>query len=156
MKRFFALATFVLMSLMFLIPVPADATTGYAATLRNSQLDAITTFIGNAGKLDIYDGTRPSTCAAITTQNKLAEFTLGSPFAPPASSATLSPTLPSATTGITSGTASWWRIWKSDGTTCAIDGSASTSGADLNLNTTTISSGVNVSISSWTITRGNA
>jgi hypothetical protein len=86
----------------------------------------------------------------------LAEFTLGSPFAPAASAATLSPTLPAATTGSAAGTATWFRIVKADGTTQVIDGSAGTSGTDLVLNTATISVGVNVSISAFTITRGNA
>lgn len=127
-------------------------TTGYSTTLRNAQLDAITTAVGNAGKLQIYDGTRPATGGTATT--KLAEFTLGSPFAAAASSATLSPTLPSNVTGLAAGTATWFRITTSGGT-AVIDGSVGTSGADLNLNTTTISVGVTVSITGFTINRGN-
>ena len=128
-------------------------TTGYSTTLRNAQLDAITTAVGSAGKLQIYDGTRPATGGTATT--KLAEFTLGSPFSAAASSGALSPTLPSNTTGITNGTATWFRITTSGGT-FVIDGSVSTSGADLNLNTVTISTGGTVSITGFTITRGNA
>lgn len=129
-------------------------TTGYNVSLRNAQLDAIATFAGNGAKLRIYDGSRPATGGTATTL--LAEFTLGSPFASSASSATLSPTLPSNTTGLANGTATWFRIVKSDGTTHVLDGSVGTSGADLNLNTTTISSGVAVSITSFSISRGNA
>lgn len=128
-------------------------TTGYSTTLRNAQLDAITTAVGSAGKLQIYDGTRPATGGTATT--KLAEFTLGSPFAAGASSATLSPTLPSNVTAVASGTATWFRITTSGGT-FVIDGSVGTSGADCNLNTTTISSGGTVSVISFSIARGNA
>ena len=128
-------------------------TTGYSTTLRNSQLDAITTAVGNAGKLAIYDGTRPATGGTATT--KLAEFTLGSPFSGAASAGALSPTLPSNTTGLAAGTATWFRITTSGGT-FVIDGSVGTSGADLNLNTTTISVGVTVAITSFSISRGNA
>jgi len=128
-------------------------TTGYSTTLRNAQLDAITTAVGSAGKLQIYDGTRPATGGTAT--NKLAEFTLGSPFAAGASSATLSPTLPSNVTALLSGTATWFRITTSGGT-FVIDGSVGTSGADCNLNTTTISSGGTVSVTSFSISRGNA
>lgn len=128
-------------------------TTGYSTTLRNAQLDAITTAVGSAGKLQIYDGTRPATGGTATT--KLAEFTLGSPFAAGASSATLSPTLPSNVTALASGTATWFRITTSGGT-FVIDGSVGTSGADCNLNTTTISSGGTVSVTSFSISRGNA
>jgi hypothetical protein len=129
-------------------------TTGYNTALRNTRLDAITSFAGMGAKLRLYDGTRPATGGTAT--NLLAEFTLGSPFAPASSGATLSPTLPAATTGAANGTATWFRIVKADGTTQVIDGSAGTSGADLVLNTATISVGVNVSISAFAITCGNA
>lgn len=127
-------------------------TTGYATTLRNAQLDPITTAVGNAGKLQIYDGTRPATGGTATV--KLAEFTLGSPFAPAAAAGVLSPTLPSATTGITAGTATWFRITTSGGT-FVLDGSAGISATDLVLNTASISAGVNVTVSAFSITRGN-
>lgn len=127
---------------------------GYASGLRNAQLDAITTFVGNAGKLRIYDGTRPATGGAATTL--LAEFTLASPFAAGAAAAVLSPTLPANVVGLAASTATWGRIVKSDGTTFCADFSAGTSGTDLILNTATISVGVAVSITAFTITAGNA
>lgn len=128
-------------------------TTGYNVTTRNAQLDAITTAVGNAGLLRIYDGTRPATGGAATTL--LAQFTLGSPFAAAAAAAVLSPTLPSNTTGLAAGDATWFRIVTS-GATQVIDGSAGTGGTDLILNTATISIGLTISVSAFTITRGNA
>lgn len=127
-------------------------TTGYNVSLRNAQLDAITTFAGAGAKLRIYDGTRPATGGTATTL--LAEFTLGSPFAPAASAGVLSPTLPSAVTGSATGTATWYRIVKADGTTHVIDGSAGTSGTDMILNTASITP-VSCSVTAWTVTRGN-
>ena len=126
---------------------------GYVTTLRNTQLDAITTAVGNLGKLAIYDGTRPATGGTAT--NKLAEFTLGSPFAAAASGGVLSPTLPSNVTALLSGTATWYRITTSGGT-FVMDGSAGTSGTDLILNSASIASGATVSITAHTITAGNA
>lgn len=126
---------------------------GYTTTLRNTQLDAITTAVGNAGKLAIYDGTRPATGGTAT--NKLAEFTLGTPFAAAASGGVLSPTLPSNVTALLSGTATWYRITTSGGT-FVMDGSTGTSGTDLILNSASISSGATVSITAHTITAGNA
>lgn len=123
---------------------------GYATGLRNAQLDAITTYAGAGAKLRIYDGTRPATGGTATTL--LAEFTLGSPFAPAASGGVLSPTLPSAVNASASGTATWFRVVKADGTTHVFDGSA---GAEMTLNTSTVTSGLQVSVTSWTITRGN-
>lgn len=129
-------------------------TTGYNVALRNAQLDAITTYASAAAKLRIYSGVQPSTGGAATTL--LAEFTLGSPFAPAASAGTLSPTLPSNTTGAATGTATWFRIVRADGTTHVLDGTAGTSGTDMILNTTSITSGGTVSVTAFSITRGNA
>lgn len=126
---------------------------GLSTTLRNARLDSITTAVGSAGKLAIYDGTRPATGGTATV--KLAEFTLGSPFSGAAAAGVLSPTLPSNTTGITGGTATWYRITTSGGT-FVLDGSAGVSGTDLLLNTATISTGVTCSVTAHTITEANA
>lgn len=129
-------------------------TLGYNTLLRNAQLDAITAFAGAGAKLRIYNGTQPGTGGTATTL--LAEFTLGSPFAPAAAAAVVSPTLPSNTTGLAASTATWFRIVKADGTTHVMDGTVGTSGTDMILNTTTISIGVAVQITAFTITRLNA
>ena len=124
----------------------------YSTTLRNARQDAITTAAGNAAVLNIYDGTRPAFGGAST--NLLASFTMGSPFAPASSGGVLSPTLPSNTTGVANGTATWARLQTSGGT-AVIDMDVSTSGAQINLNTTTISVGLTVSITSASMTEGN-
>lgn len=126
---------------------------GMSTTLRNARLDAITTAVGNAGKLAIYDGTRPATGGTAT--NKLAEFTLGTPFAAAASAGALSPSLPSNVTALLTGTATWFRVTTSGGT-FVFDGSAGTGGTDLVLNSAAISSGATVSITGFTVTEGNA
>lgn len=128
---------------------------GYVTALRNAQLDAITTFIGSGGKLRIYSGTRPATGGAATTL--LAELTLGSPFAPAASGGVLTANAITADSAAdATGTASWARILKSDGTTICIDLGVGTSGAELILPTLSIVQNATVSVSSLTITRGNA
>ena len=124
--------------------------------LRNAKLEANTTIIGNAGKLEIYAGAKPATGGAEGTT--LAVFTLGSPFAPAPVSAVQSPTLPAATTGVAAGTAGWARVTKTDGTTAVMDltvGLAG-SGAQVILNTLSITIGGAVSITSWTIVGGDA
>lgn len=126
---------------------------GYATGLRNAKLDAITTYAGPGAKLRIYNGTKPATGGAITTQI-VNDFVLGSPFAPAASGGVLSPTLPSGVTGTAASTATWARIVKADGTTFVMDLTVGTSSADLILNTTTISVGVAVSVISFAITDG--
>lgn len=125
---------------------------GMSSSLRTARGAAITTEVGDAAKFQIYSGTRPATGAAITSQVKLAEFTMGSPFATTASGVTTI-TLPSNTTGLAAGTATWARLVKSDGTTFVMDFSE---GSDFTLNTTTVSVGLTLSISAATITEGNA
>jgi hypothetical protein len=53
------------------------------------------------------------------------------------------------------GTASWFRITDSAGN-AVVDGDVGTSGSDLNLNTVSITSGVQVSVTSLVLTDGNA
>jgi len=124
------------------------------ATLRNAMLDAITTRAGNAALLRIYDGTRPATGGTATTL--LAELTCGTPFAAGASGGvlTLGAITQDASANAT-GTATWFRIVKADGTTHVLDGNVGTSGSDLNLTTTSIVATQPVSVSSFTITEGN-
>lgn len=55
------------------------------------------------------------------------------------------------------GTATWFRIVKSDGTTHVMDGTVGTSGQDLNLSaSTSISVGQVINVSSFTISEANA
>lgn len=127
---------------------------GMATGLRNAMLDAITTFTGGSALLRIYDGTRPATGGTATTL--LAELTCNATFAPGASGGVL--TLNSITqdsSANATGTATWFRLVKSDGTTHVLDGNVGTSGSDLNLNSTSITSGSAVSVTSATITAGN-
>lgn len=127
----------------------------YSTELRNAKLDANTTVIGNAGKLEIYAGT--DSAGTLNAEGTLlAVLTLGSPFAPVASGGVQSPTLPAATTAVATGTAGWARVTKADGTTAVMDLTVGTSGAQINLNTLSIISGGAVSVTSWTITAADA
>ena len=126
----------------------------YSSSIRNAKMDAITSAVGNAGLLRIYDGTRPATGGAATTL--LAELTGATPFAAGASGGllTLGAITQDASANAT-GTATWFR-WVTSGGTFCIDGDVGTSGADLNLTTVSIVATQPVSVSSWTIQGGNA
>jgi hypothetical protein len=126
----------------------------YNVAIRNAMLDEVTVGAGASALLRIYDGSRPATGGAATTL--LAELTCNATFAAGAASGVL--TLNAITqdsSANASGTATWFRIVKSDGTTHVLDGNVGTSGSDLNLTTTTIVITQPVSISSFTITEGN-
>ena len=127
---------------------------GFVASLRNSRADQITTAIGNAGLVRIYDGTRPATGGAATTL--LAELTSGTPFAAAASAGVLTANaITQDASANATGTATWFRNSTSGGT-AVIDGSVGTSGSDLNLTTTAIVITQPVSITSYVLTEGNA
>ncbi len=130
-------------------------TLGINVTTRNAMLDTITTRAGASALLRIYDGTQPATGGTATTL--LAELTCNATFAPAASSGVL--TLNAITqdsSANATGTATWFRIVQSGGSTHVLDGTVGTSGADLNLNSTSIVATGTVSISSFTITAPNA
>jgi len=116
-------------------------------TLRNTRADAITTFAGNGAKLRVYS-------AAYATQ--LLELICGSPFAAAASGGVLTLTV-TGSTASASGTAAIARIYKADGTTVVMEGlTVGLSGANVNLTSVSLSAGDAVSVTSATITEGNA
>ena len=129
----------------------------YSTTIRNARLNAIRDAIdggAGAGLLRIYDGSRPATGGTATTL--LAELTFTDPCSTGASSGTLTMSAITADSSANAnGTASWFRCVDSAGT-FVLDGNVGTSGSDLNLNSTSISSGQNVAVSSFVITGGNA
>lgn len=128
-------------------------TIGMSSALRNARLDAITTAAGASAKLRIYNGTRPATGGTATTL--LAELICNATFAPAASGGVLTLNAIASATAAASGTATWARVVKSDGTTHVLDMDVGTSGSDCNLNSTAISSGATVSVTSAALTDGN-
>ncbi|SHL43133.1 hypothetical protein SAMN05216428_102386 [Nitrosospira sp. Nsp11] len=127
---------------------------GYNATLRNTMLNAITTAAGASALLRIYSGSRPATGGTATTL--LAQLTCNATFAPAASGGVLTlNAIADDSSADATGTASWFRIVKSDGTTHVLDGNVGTSGSDLNLTTTSIVAAQPVSVTSFTISEGN-
>lgn len=127
----------------------------FNTTTRNAWLDSITSRAGASALLRIYDGTRPSTGGTATTL--LAELTCNSTFAPGASSGVLTlNSITSDSSANATGTATWFRIVQSDGSTHVLDGNVGTSGSDLNMNSVSFVSGGTVAITSFTITAPNA
>ncbi len=120
-----------------------------------AEIAAIATLL-NSGFLDIYSGTQPALDGTITG-TRLARLTLN---ATSFGAATDSAGVITATAGaITSdtaavaGTAGYFALMKSDGTTHVATGSVGTSGADLNLNSLTIAGGATVACSAFSISQ---
>lgn len=104
-----------------------------------------------AGTVEIRSGAQPATAETADAGTVLATFTLGDPAFGAASNGVATANAIANTTGSAAGTAGHFRVKDSTGAKCW-DGSVGTSGEDMNLNTLTISIGVTVSITSWTVT----
>ena len=127
----------------------------YSNGTRDAQQQGLITYAGSGCKINLYSGTQPANAnTAISTQTLLVELTISGGFGTD-SNGTLTFNTVSNGTAVASGTASFFRIFKSDGTTVVMDGSVGTSSADLVLNTTTIATNDTVAITSGTIVRGN-
>lgn len=124
-----------------------------AVAMRNAALDAILAN-ANSGKLRIYDGTQATDAdTAVGAQVLLAELTMNATaFAGASGGSAAANAITADATANATGTATWFRLLKSDGTTAIMDGSVSTSGANLNLNSVSIQANAQVSVSSFTVT----
>ncbi len=119
---------------------------------RNAALDGIAA-LANSGLVRIYDGSQPATPqTAISGQVLLVTLTLNATAFPAASSGTLTANAITSGTNGNTGTAAWYRLLKSDGTTVLWDGSVGTATADLILNSVALSSGATTAITSLTYT----
>lgn len=118
----------------------------------NAATNAVAALL-NSGYVRIYDGAQPATAdTAITTQTLLAELTFGATAFGSAVAGVATANAIGSGTAAATGTAAWFRTFKTDGTTAVYDGSVGTSGCDMNLGSTAIQSGGLVSLSSFTYT----
>jgi len=119
---------------------------------RNAALDAIAP-LANSGKLRIYSGAQPATPETAASGTLLAELTMNATAFGAASGGVITAAaITQDSSNDASGTAGYYRLLKSDGTTTLWDGEVGTSGADLNLNSTSISSGAITQVTSFTYT----
>lgn len=127
----------------------------YSNGTRNAQQNGLINYAGTNSIIRIYAGSQPANAnTAITSQTLLVSLTVSGTFGTD-SNGTITLATVTNGTAVATGTASFFRIVKSDGTTVVMDGSVGTSGSDMNLNNTSIASGQTVSISAGTIIRAN-
>lgn len=111
-----------------------------------------------APKLRILTGSMPANCAAAETGTKLVEMTLPSDWMSNASSGSKALSGTWQSTGITAGSAGYYRIVDNAGTTCHEQGTitATGGGGDMTLDNVSIASAQTVTITSKSITAPNA
>jgi hypothetical protein len=128
----------------------------YSNGTRDAQQQGLITYAGTGSIIRLYDGSQPANAnTAIVSQTLLVSLTIAGGFGTD-SNGTITLGAVTSGTAVASGTATFFRIVKSDGTTVVMDGSVGTSGSDLNLNTTTVASSQTVSITAGTIIRANS
>lgn len=130
----------------------------YSTTLRNNQLDQIESTTGTSAKLYIRTGTKPTACADADSGTLLATLDLPSDWMAAASSGSKAKAGTWTGTAADTGTAGHFRVKDSTGTTCHLQGSitATSGGGDMELDNTSIATGQTITVSTFTITAGNA
>lgn len=130
-----------------------------STAVRNARLDSIESTIGVSAVLKIFDGTMPANVATADAGTVLVTATLPSDWLAAAASGAkaLSGTWEDTSADAT-GTADYFRIYASDGTTCHMQGtcSASGGGGDMILDNTSLAAGQSFTVTSFSLTDGNA
>lgn len=126
---------------------------------RNGRLDAIETELGADPILKIRTGAQPADCATADSGTVLATLALPSDAMAAASggSKAKSGTWEDASADA-AGTAAHFRLYKNDGTTCVLQGSvtATGGGGDMTVDNAVFAAGQSFTVTSFTLTDGNA
>ena len=126
---------------------------------RNAAADAVVDLVdvGGAGSLRIYSGTAPADAnAALSGNTLLAQLTMSATaFGSASSGVATAAAITQDSSADATGTATFFRVL-SGGGTVVMQGEVGTSGSDLNLNSTAISAGAAVSVSSFTYTQSGS
>ena len=131
----------------------------FSTTARNAALDAIEPAIGTSAVLKIRSGSVPADCGTADAGTVLATLTLPSDWLAAASGGSKSKSGTwEDTSADATGTAGHFRIYASDGTTVHMQGTitATGGGGDMTLDNTSIASGQQVTITSFTLSAGGA
>jgi hypothetical protein len=131
-------------------------TISISTAARNARLDALVDLLdagAGAATLKLYTGSKPATVATAVTGTLLATITCADPAFGASSSGVATLSDPAAVDAVADGTAGYFRAADSDGT-AVFDGTvgATGSGADLELATTSITTGLSVDITGGTLT----
>lgn len=123
-----------------------------SAASRNLALNAALDVL-NGGNVLILDGTQATDAdTAIGAQVTLAQVGMNATaFAAASAGSKVANAFTADSSADATGTASWYRM-RTSGSTAVWDGSAGTSGANINFNTTSIVSGASVNITGFTAT----
>jgi len=131
----------------------------FSVAVRNARLDAIETAIGASAVLNHRTGAAPAAITDADSGTVLATLSLPADWMAAASggSKALAGTWQDASADAT-GTAAHFRVYASDGTTQHIQGSVTLTGGggDMTVDNTSFAAGQSFTVTSFTLTDGNA
>jgi hypothetical protein len=120
----------------------------YNATIRNANMTSIVTEAGANAQIKLYNGTRPASGGAVSSQTLIAELVAGATLGAVSGGVLTMNAISSDSSANATGTPTWVRVLKSDGATLVGDFDLTGFPA--------CSATFAVGITSWTITAGNA
>lgn len=130
-----------------------------STAVRNARLDAIEATIGASPILKIWTGSMPANCAATDTGTQLASPTLPSDWMANAAGGakSMSGTWED-TAADAAGTAGYYRLYDSTGTTCHMQGtvSATGGGGDMTVDNVVFAAGQDFKVTAFSLTDANA
>lgn len=131
----------------------------FSAAVRNGRLDAVETVVGVSAILKIYTGSMPANVAAARTGTVLATVNLPSDWMAAASAGAKAKSGTwEDTSADAAGTAGYFTLFASDGTTAHIQGTvtATGGGGDMTVDNVVFAAAQDFLITAFTLTDGNA
>ena len=126
---------------------------------RNARLDAVETFTGTSAVLKLRTGAAPANCATADSGTVVATINLPSDWMANASNGSKAKSGTwEDTSADNTGVIAHFRLYKSDGTTCVMQGTVTETGGDgdLTVDNNDVNSGQTITITGFTLTDGNA
>jgi len=130
----------------------------FSTTYRNNMLDSFETTVSTSAKLEIFSGSAPANCGTADSGTKLVSMTLPADYMGGASGGSKALSGSWSAAAIATGTAGYFRIKDSAGTTCHMQGTvtATGGGGDMTLDNTSIATGQTVTVTTFTLTAPGA
>lgn len=118
----------------------------------NAEANALAPLL-NGGFIELYTGAQPANAnTALAGNTLLATLTFGNPAFGAAAAGVITANAIASGTAVATGTATFARLYKTDGSSVVMDVTVGTSGAGINLNTTSIVTGGLVSVTAFSHT----
>lgn len=130
----------------------------YSVQVRNAMLDSIENTIGASPRLIFYTGSPPANTSSAATGTVIATMVLPADWMSAAASGIKSLQGTWTTTASNAGVVGHYRMWDSSVTTCHEQGTVTITGGggDITLDNDNVAAGQTVTITSKTVTAGNA